>query len=129
VDVSVYYKGWHGDLNETFIVGTPADVDEESKKLVKAAHDALQAAIAICKPGARYRDLGDIITRHCRALGFSVVKTYCGHGIGDLFHCAPNVPHYHPNKAKGVMKVGEVFTIEPMVNAGSHRDRTWPDGW
>lgn len=58
-----------------------------------------------------------------------MVKSYCGHGIGDLFHCSPNVPHYAHNKAVGVMREGHVFTIEPMVNAGSWRDRTWPDGW
>jgi len=60
---------------------------------------------------------------------FNVVRTYCGHGIGDLFHCAPNIPHYAGNKAVGAMKAGQVFTIEPMVNAGSWRDATWPDGW
>jgi len=89
----------------------------------------LTLAIEACRPGARYRDLGNIITKHASSKGFSVVKTYCGHGIGDLFHCAPNVPHYAHNKAKGIMKVGEVFTIEPMINIGSHRDKTWPDGW
>eukprot|EP00887_Chlorella_sp_A99_P002173 scaffold21.g2173.t1 len=126
VDVSVYYRGWHGDLNETFVAG---EADEESRRLVKATHDALHLAIAACKPGTRYREIGDIVTKHAQAHGFSVVKTYCGHGIGDLFHCAPNVPHYAHNKAKGIMRAGEVFTIEPMINAGSHRDRTWPDGW
>ncbi len=64
-----------------------------------------------------------------RPRSFQVVKSYCGHGIGDLFHCAPNVPHYAHNKAVGIMKEGHVFTIEPMINAGSWRDRTWPDGW
>jgi methionyl aminopeptidase len=63
------------------------------------------------------------------SLSFNVVRTYCGHGIGDLFHCAPNIPHYAGNKAVGAMKAGQVFTIEPMVNAGSWRDTTWPDGW
>lgn len=58
-----------------------------------------------------------------------MVKTYCGHGIGTLFHCSPNIPHYAGNKAVGVMKEGNIFTIEPMINAGSWRDRTWPDGW
>jgi len=127
VDVSVYYKGWHGDLNETFVVGE--NVDEESKKLVKVTYECLHLAIAACRPGTRYRDLGDIITKHATKSGFSVVKTYCGHGVGNHFHCAPNVPHYAHNKAKGIMKVGDVFTIEPMVNVGSHRDKLWPDGW
>lgn len=89
----------------------------------------MMKAIAVCKPGTRYRDLGDIITQHAHRNGFSVVKTYCGHGIGDLFHCAPNVPHYAQNKARGVMKEGEVFTVEPMICAGTYRDKTWPDGW
>ena len=57
------------------------------------------------------------------------MKTYCGHGIGKHFHCAPNIPHYSKNKAVGVMKPGMVFTIEPMINEGTWRDTTWPDGW
>lgn len=70
------------------------------------------------KPGMRYRELGEIISRHADTNGFSVVKSYCGHGIGDLFHCAPSIPHYAANKAKGVIKAGQTFTIEPMINAG-----------
>jgi len=127
LDISVYYKGWHGDLNETHVVGDR--IDELSKRLIKVTYECLELAIAACKPGARYRDIGDLISKHAHKNGFSVVKTYCGHGIGDLFHCAPNVPHYAHNKAKGIMKVGDVFTIEPMINVGSHRDKMWPDGW
>ena len=56
-------------------------------------------------------------------------RTYCGHGVGNLFHCAPNIPHYGGNKATGFMKAGHVFTIEPMINAGVHKDITWPDNW
>ena len=126
VDVSVFLNGWHADLNETFLVG---EVDEAGRRLVRVTHECLMKAIAICRPGTRYREVGDVITRHAHANGFSVVRAYCGHGTGDLFHCAPNVPHYANNKAKGVMKEGEVFTIEPMICEGSYRDRTWPDGW
>lgn len=126
VDVSVYYNGYHGDLNETYVVGK---VDEESKQLIRVTHDCLMKAIAICKPGVRYRDVGEVISKHAGAHGFQVVRSYCGHGIGDLFHCAPNVPHYAANKAVGVMKEGQVFTIEPMINTGAWRDATWPDGW
>jgi methionyl aminopeptidase len=129
VDVSVFLNGWHGDLNETFVVGPPSACSDEARRLVRCSHDCLADALAICRPGARYRDLGEVIARRARAAGFGVVTTYCGHGIGDLFHCAPSVPHYAKNKARGVMRVGEVFTVEPMINAGSHRDRTWPDGW
>ncbi|KAI8475143.1 MAG: methionine aminopeptidase [Monoraphidium minutum] len=126
VDVTAYIGGWHGDLNETFAVG---EVDEASKQLIRVTHDSMMAAIAVCRPGVRFRDIGDVINRHVTSHGMSVVKTYCGHGIGDLFHCAPNIPHYAHNKAVGVMKEGMVFTIEPMVNAGTWRDTMWPDGW
>ncbi|PON34634.1 Peptidase M24A, methionine aminopeptidase, subfamily [Parasponia andersonii] len=81
------------------------------------------------KPGMRFREVGEVINRHASMLGFSVVKSYCGHGIGELFHSAPNIPHYAKSKAVGVMKAGQTFTIEPMINAGVWRDRMWPDGW
>ncbi|XP_023842543.1 methionine aminopeptidase 1 isoform X3 [Salvelinus sp. IW2-2015] len=81
------------------------------------------------KPGIRYRELGNIIQKHAQANGFSVVRSYCGHGIHKLFHTAPNVPHYAKNKAVGVMKPGHVFTIEPMICEGGWQDETWPDGW
>lgn len=83
----------------------------------------------IVRPGALYRDLGNVIEQHAKERGCSVVKTYCGHGIHRLFHCAPNIPHYANNKAVGKMKVGHVFTIEPMINEGSWRDELWPDDW
>ncbi|GLT64267.1 hypothetical protein SLA2020_367710 [Shorea laevis] len=126
VDVTVYYKGVHGDLNETFFVGS---VDEESQRLVQCTYECLEKAISIVKPGVRFREIGEVINRHATMSGFSVVKSICGHGIGELFHCAPNIPHYGRNKAVGVMKAGQTFTIEPMINAGVWRDRMWPDGW
>eukprot|EP00884_Botryococcus_braunii_P001642 jgi/Botrbrau1/11479/Bobra.0360s0006.1 len=126
VDVTAYLDGYHGDLNETYVVG---NVDPVSKSLLKTTAEALDLAIAAVKPGVRFRDIGAIIQQHVRSKDFSVVKSYCGHGIGDLFHCAPNIPHYAENKAVGVMKEGMVFTIEPMVNVGSWKDMTWPDGW
>ncbi|OEL30060.1 Methionine aminopeptidase 1A [Dichanthelium oligosanthes] len=91
VDVTVYYKGVHGDLNETYFVG---NVDETSKQLVRCTYECLEKAIAIVKPGVRFREVGEIINRHASMSGLSVVKSYCGHGIGELFHCAPNIPHY-----------------------------------
>ncbi|GMY23190.1 methionine aminopeptidase 1A isoform X1 [Fagus crenata] len=126
VDVTVYYKGVHGDLNDTYFVG---NVDEESQRLVRCTYECLEKAISIVKPGMRFREIGEVINRHASMSGFSVVKSYCGHGIGELFHCAPNIPHYGRNKAVGVMKAGQTFTIEPMINAGVWRDRMWPDGW
>lgn len=126
LDVTCYYNGFHGDLNETLFVG---NVDEEGKKLVKTAYDCLMVAINEVKPGVRYRDIGQHIQRIASANGCSVTKTYCGHGINRLFHTAPSVPHYAKNKAVGVMKPGHVFTIEPMINQGVWMDTTWPDDW
>ncbi|KAJ0962075.1 hypothetical protein J5N97_029903 [Dioscorea zingiberensis] len=126
VDVTVYYKGVHGDLNETYFVG---QVDDVSQQLVRCTYECLEKAISIVKPGVRFREVGEVINRHASMSGFSVVKSYCGHGIGELFHCAPNIPHYGRNKAVGMMKAGQTFTIEPMINAGVWRDRLWPDGW
>lgn len=125
LDISVFLDGYHGDLNETVLVGA---VDAPGRHLVKAALECLERAIALIKPGARFRDVGDVITKHAAANGLAVVRTYCGHGIGEHFHCAPSIPHYANNKAVGVMKPGMIFTIEPMINIGTWRDITWPDG-
>eukprot|EP00793_Prasinoderma_coloniale_P006335 PRCOL_00001165-RA len=126
VDVTVIKDGFHGDLNETFVVGKPAP---ELKKLIRVTHECLHKGIAICKPGVPFSHIGDVITQHAHAEGLSVVKSFCGHGIGELFHCAPNIPHYANNKARGTMKAGQCFTIEPMLNAGKWKDVLWPDGW
>eukprot|EP00979_Chaetoceros_neogracilis_P018394 scaffold10583_cov290-Chaetoceros_neogracile.AAC.13 len=127
IDVTTFNKGgYHGDLNETFLVG---NVDEDGKKLIKTAFECLQNALAMVKPGTLYRDLGTKIHKTALAQGCSVNRTYCGHGIGSLFHTSPNVPHYNKNKAKGIMKPGHVFTVEPMINLGVQGDRTWGDNW
>ncbi|KAJ3310534.1 Methionine aminopeptidase 1 [Boothiomyces sp. JEL0838] len=126
IDVSVYHDGFHSDLNETYLVG---NVDENGVKLVKNARRCLDEAIKLVKPGALYRDLGNTISNIAESEGFSVVRTYCGHGINSLFHAAPNVPHYAKNKAVGVMKPGHCFTIEPMISEGVWQDEQWPDGW
>lgn len=127
IDVTTYSMGgYHGDLNETFFVG---NVDADGKRLVQTAFECLQSALAMVKPGTLYRDLGSTIHRVASKNKCSVVRTYCGHGIGSLFHTAPNVPHYNKNKAKGVMKEGHVFTVEPMINLGSYDDITWGDNW
>lgn len=126
VDVTVYHRGFHGDLNETFFVGEPKP---EAKKLVQTTWECLQKAIEIVKPGEKYREIGNVIQKHAQANGFSVVRSYCGHGIHSLFHTAPSVPHYAKNKAVGIMKPGHCFTIEPMISQGSWRDEIWPDNW
>lgn len=126
IDVTVYNGRYHGDLNETFLVG---NVDDDGRKLVKTSFDCLATALDLVKPGTLYRELGTAIHKKAVKSKCSVVRTYCGHGIGSLFHTIPNVPHYHKNKAKGTMKAGHVFTIEPMINLGSPNDFTWGDNW
>ncbi|KAJ7155996.1 peptidase M24, structural domain-containing protein [Mycena crocata] len=123
--------GYHGDVNATYPVGK---IDDESTKLIRTSRECLDKAIALCKPGALFRDLGKVMQvasePHARSNGCSSVRTYTGHGINTLFHCAPNVPHYAKNKAIGTMKPGMVFTIEPMINLGpSWGDVHWPDNW
>ena len=123
----LWWIGFHADLNETYLIGK---VDDDSLRLVKCAYEALAAAFNMSRPGALYRDLGEQICKVAAQYKCSVVKTYCGHGIGRLFHTSPNVPHYKKNKAKGIMRPGHIFTIEPMINlGGSSADRTWPDNW
>ncbi|KAI8899101.1 peptidase M24, structural domain-containing protein [Globomyces pollinis-pini] len=126
IDVSCYHDGFHSDLNETYCVG---NVDANGVKLVKNARRCLDEAIKLVQPGALYRDLGNTISKIAEEDGFSVVRSYCGHGINSLFHAAPNVPHYARNKAVGVMKPGQCFTIEPMINEGKWQDTQWNDGW
>lgn len=127
IDVTLYYDGFHGDLNETYPVGR---IDEESQKLIQTTRECLDNAIKLCKPGTLFRDLGRAIEPHARSNGCSVVRTYTGHGINDLFHTAPNIPHYAKNKAVGTMKAGMAFTIEPMINLGGNWDNVhWPDNW
>lgn len=126
LDVSVYKYGFHTDLSETYLVG---EVEPRALELVQATYESLMKSIEYCKPGNMYRDLGNIISAHVEPKGFSVVRNYVGHGTGNFFHTAPKIPHYAKNKAVGFMKVGHVFTIEPMINEGVWRDQTWNDGW
>lgn len=126
IDISVYFNGYHADLNETYYVGTPS---KEAINVVETSRECLDLAIAACKPGVAFRSLGDIIEKHAKQNGCSVVRSFCGHGVGKFFHCAPQVAHYARNKSPGIMKPGMVFTIEPMINLGTYRDATWPDDW
>jgi len=126
LDISLYHDGVHSDLNETVLVG---NVDEKGRELVRVSEEALMKAIAAVKPGFFYRDIGAVISKHVHAHGFSVDRTYCGHGINELFHTVPTIPHYAKNKAIGVMKAGHIFTIEPMINEGINGTEHWPDDW
>lgn len=129
IDVSLYKDGVHSDLNETYYVGDKAKCDPDTVRLVETTRECLDLAIAAVKPGALVRSFGDIIEAHAKKNKCSVVRTYCGHGVNQLFHCAPSVPHYARNKAIGVCKPGMTFTIEPMICLGTYRDTRWPDNW
>jgi methionyl aminopeptidase len=126
LDVTVFYEGMHGDTNATFVVGK---VDEASARLVDVTRECLEKGIAVVKPGGQIRDIGRVIEAHARGKGFSIVRSYCGHGIGELFHSKLQIPHYYEPKARTVFEPGMTFTIEPMVNEGSWRDQLWDDGW
>lgn len=129
LDISLYHGGFHSDLNETYYVGESSAKNADNVRVVEAARDCLDEAIKTIKPGTLFRSFGDVIEKVARSRGCSVVKTYCGHGVNSLFHCAPNIPHYAKNKAVGECKPGMTFTIEPMISLGSHKDKTWPDDW
>lgn len=129
LDVSLYYLGFHADLNETYYVGDKAKSNPDLVRLVETTRECLDKAIEQVKPGLLFRDLGTVIEEHANKNNCSVLRTYCGHGVNQLFHCQPNIPHYAKNKAVGVAKPGMVFTIEPMINLGTHKDTLWPDNW
>jgi len=129
IDVTLYHKGFHGDLNETYYVGDKALADPDAVRVVETARQCLDKAIEAAKPETLFREYGNIIEKHAKSRDCSTVRTYCGHGVNTLFHCAPNVPHYAKNKAIGAAKPGMCFTIEPMICLGTYRDKTWPDNW
>jgi methionyl aminopeptidase len=126
LDISVYYNGFHSDMNEMFFIG---DVDDEARHLVNTTKECLDIAIAHVKPGLLFREIGNIISKHAQANKLSVARAYCGHGVGRLFHCAPDIPHYGKNRAIGVVKAGQVFSIEPMINSGTYHEFLWADNW
>lgn len=129
LDVTIYYLGFNADLNETYYVGDKSKSNPEIVNLVETTRESLDLAIASVKPGLPFREIGNIIESYASKKNCSVVRTYCGHGINQLFHCQPNIPHYAKNKAIGIAKPGMVFTIEPMLNLGLYRDLSWPDKW
>ncbi|KAH0610238.1 uncharacterized protein H6S33_011765 [Morchella sextelata] len=129
IDVTLYHNGLHGDLNETYYVGAAALANKDTVRVVETSRECLDEAIKLVKPGMLFKSPGDLIEKIAKKRGCSVVKAYCGHGVNQLFHCAPDVPHYAKNKAVGTAKVGMCFTIEPMISLGTYRDTTWPDDW
>lgn len=109
IDVTLYHKGYHGDLNATWPVD-PAlhPADAPSSKLIRVARECLDKAIAICGPGVPYGEVGAVIQPHAEENGFGVVKNYTGHGVGKVFHGAPTIFHHKTKKSRGIMEVGHV---------------------
>ena len=126
VDVTAYIEGVHGDTSATFLAG---DVDEASATLVATAREAMHAGIATVRPGSRVRDIGRAIESVAEPAGFSVVREFIGHGIGDQFHTSLQIPHYYDPRNDTELLEGMTFTIEPMINMGTNRLEMWNDGW
>ncbi|MDQ6961881.1 MAG: type I methionyl aminopeptidase [Mariprofundaceae bacterium] len=126
VDVTVYLNGFHGDTSKTFYVGEPK---VRAKKVTEVARKALQVGIDRVRPLATLGDIGHAIQSYVESEKCSVVRDYCGHGIGREFHEAPHVVHYGTAGEGMVLPIGLVFTIEPMVNLGSYKTKTLKDGW
>jgi methionyl aminopeptidase len=126
VDITVIKDGYHGDTSKMFFVGESSIL---ARRLVRVTQAALRVGIAQVRPGATLGDIGHAIQRHCEAQGFSVVREYCGHGIGREFHEEPQVLHYGKPGEGLVLEPGMCFTIEPMVNAGKRSIKLLPDGW
>jgi methionyl aminopeptidase len=126
IDVTAYIAGVHGDCSATYLVG---DVDPESRKLVEVTRECRDLGIAAVRPDRPISDIGAAIQAHAHDHGYGVVRVFVGHGIGEQFHTAPNVPHYFTELAATVMTPGMTFTIEPMITIGTWREKVWDNGW
>ncbi len=126
IDVAVIKDGFYGDTSRMYFVG---QVKPEAKKLVDTTYEAMRAGIHAVKPGATLGDIGYAIQSVAHREGFSIVREYCGHGIGQVYHEQPSVLHYGQPGQGLMLKKGMVFTIEPMVNAGKARVKELKDGW
>ena len=126
VDVTALKDGWHGDTSRMFYAG---QVSVKSKNLTKVTYDAMMAAIKILRQGINIGDIGFTIQKHVEAKGFSVVRDFCGHGLGRNFHELPNILHYGEQGTGDKLKTGMIFTIEPMINEGKYETNVLKDGW
>ena len=126
VDVTVIKDGWHGDSSRMFAVG---EVSIAAKRLCAVTYDAMWHGIKMVKPGIHLGDIGHAIQQFAEGQGFSVVREFCGHGIGQGFHEEPQVLHYGRAGTGMELKEGMTFTIEPMINQGRAETRTLGDGW
>jgi methionyl aminopeptidase len=126
IDITSRLKGYHGDTSRMFFAG---DVSEQARDICKAARESMWEGIRAVKIGGHFGDIGNVIQDYADEAGYSVVRDYCGHGIGRGFHEDPLVLHYASNKRGAKFQEGMVFTIEPMLNEGTHKVKTLKDGW
>ncbi len=126
IDVTVIVDGWHGDTSRMYLVG---EVSPKARKLVDVTYEALELGLKAIRPGATFGDIGAAIQAHVERNRMSVVRDFCGHGLGRIFHDAPNVVHFGRPGSGPELKTGMFFTIEPMVNLGRKDVKVLGDGW
>ena len=127
IDVTVIKDGWHGDTSRMFMVGT---VPQRTRHLVACCYESMRRAVIAVRPGLELDEIGGIIEDYAVAHHYTVVREYCGHGIGRVFHAPPEVLHYRNEFPSGlVLRQGMTFTIEPMINQGKRHVRLQEDGW
>jgi methionyl aminopeptidase len=126
IDVTVIHEGYYGDTSAMYFVGTPAT---HAERLVQVTQECMYKAIKLVKPGCTLGDIGHVIQQHAEANYYSVVREYCGHGIGNNFHEDPQILHYGRPGTGMALKEGMCFTIEPMINAGKPHTKLKSDGW
>ncbi len=126
LDITTIKDGWHGDTSRMFYVGEPSI---QARRLTEITYECMWKGIAVVKAGARLGDIGAAIQRHAETNGYSVVREFCGHGIGASFHEDPQVLHYGKAGTGPTLEAGMIFTIEPMINAGRKDIRVLGDGW
>ncbi len=126
IDVGVIKDGWYGDTSRMYFVGEPS---VRARRLVDITYQSMVAGIKTVRPGATLGDIGAAIQRVAENAGFSVVREYCGHGVGQTYHTAPQVLHYGQPGTGRVLEEGMIFTIEPMINAGKAATSVLSDGW
>lgn len=126
IDITVIKDEYHGDTSKMFFVGK---VPEHATRLCRITQESMYKAIDLVKPGARLGDIGHVIQTHAEKNHYSVVRDYCGHGIGKVFHEDPQVLHFGKPNTGLELKEGMCFTIEPMINAGTHQGKLKPDEW
>ena len=126
IDITVLKDGFHGDTSKMFYIGEPSVL---ARRLTETTYECLLKGIELVKPGIKLGDIGHTIQSHAEGNGFSVVREYCGHGIGEKFHEEPQVLHYGTPDTGTELQAGMTFTIEPMVNVGKRHVKVLPDQW